>query len=334
MTLRSLLQDPPPRIVALIERYRRWWPVFSFASGVASYLLVQRTDARAPWIAGLLALGWLWLLLEPWLARLRGYRLSWRLGRLLSQAVHQETLFFTLPFLLAATDWSSPQGLFTLTVAGAALVSIIDPVYNRRLRARRGPYLCFHAFTLFLAVLAVAPIVFRLDTARSYAWAVAIGTLGALPGLLHLYGRRRYWLGVPFAAALAGSAWLLQPWVAPVTLWLTEAAVVRSVDEARRLPGPALGHLEAGTLRRGVYAFTALHAPLGLREPVFHVWRFNGRVVDRIRLDIAGGRREGYRAWSRKQAFPDDPVGDWTVTVETAGGQRVGVLRFTVDRTR
>ncbi|MFB9148111.1 DUF2914 domain-containing protein [Halomonas alkalicola] len=80
----------------------------------------------------------------------------------------------------------------------------------------------------------------------------------------------------------------------------------------------------------GLYAYTAIRAPRGLREEVFHVWRQEGQEVDRIALTIEGGREAGYRAWSRKQNFPDDPAGRWRIDVMTDSGQRIGVIRFRV----
>jgi subtilisin-like proprotein convertase family protein len=48
-------------------------------------------------------------------------------------------------------------------------------------------------------------------------------------------------------------------------------------------------------------------------------------------LDIHGGTKAGYRAWTHKQNFPRDPSGNWRVEVITDGGQTLGVLRFRVD---
>ena len=78
-------------------------------------------------------------------------------------------------------------------------------------------------------------------------------------------------------------------------------------------------------------AYTAIYAPAGLRQPVEHVWRRNGRLVDIIRLTpVEGGRRDGYRTSSRKTTFPTDSVGRWTVDVMTGSGQLIGRLRFRV----
>jgi hypothetical protein len=82
---------------------------------------------------------------------------------------------------------------------------------------------------------------------------------------------------------------------------------------------------------RGLIARTAIYAPAGLRQPVEHVWRKNGVRVDLMRLTpVEGGRREGFRTFSRKTAFPADPVGRWSVDVMTASGQLIGRLRFRV----
>jgi hypothetical protein len=45
---------------------------------------------------------------------------------------------------------------------------------------------------------------------------------------------------------------------------------------------------------------------------------------------VRGGRREGFRTYSRKAAFPADPAGRWTVDVTTSSGQLVGRLSFRV----
>ncbi len=52
--------------------------------------------------------------------------------------------------------------------------------------------------------------------------------------------------------------------------------------------------------------------------------------MDTIALDIQGGRQEGYRAWTHKQHFPENAVGDWQVQVVTEAKQMIGMLRFEV----
>jgi hypothetical protein len=61
------------------------------------------------------------------------------------------------------------------------------------------------------------------------------------------------------------------------------------------------------------------------------VWRRDGRIINVVRLTpVQGGRREGFRTFSRKTAFPSDSVGRWSVDVTTESGQLIGRLRFRV----
>ena len=131
--------------------------------------------------------------------------------------------------------------------------------------------------------------------------------------------------------ALLGAGWLARPWVPPATLWLSEVAVSSQMNAGQRTPGQTREQLSSAQLKaQGLYAYTAISAPRGLAERIYHVWRHNGKVVDRIALDINGGRKEGYRAWTNKRNFPADPSGKWRVDVITDGGQMLGVLSFRV----
>ena len=97
------------------------------------------------------------------------------------------------------------------------------------------------------------------------------------------------------------------------------------------MPGDSLQQISPEQLRDdGLYAYTSINAPRGLNERIYHVWQHNGREVDRIALDINGGRKEGYRAWTHKLNFPASPEGRWQVRVVTEAGQMIGVLRFDV----
>jgi hypothetical protein len=95
---------------------------------------------------------------------------------------------------------------------------------------------------------------------------------------------------------------------------------------------PVPSAIRAGDLRqRGLVAHTAVYAPAGIEQPIRHVWRREGEVVDVIRLTpVRGGRREGFRTLSRKTAWPAQAVGRWTVDVVTSSGQLIGRLRFRV----
>ncbi|WP_439886981.1 DUF5924 family protein [Pseudomonas sp. MBLB4123] len=326
------------RLAALIRRHPWLVAIFGFASGLASFLLVERQAGLASVLALVMLVSWLWLILENLLreriARRFGFELPPPLLRYATQLIHQESLFFVLPFFFITTTWNSGQALFSGLLGAAALVSIIDPLYYRWLAPRRWLFLSFHCLTLFAVLLTALPLILKLTTPQSYRLALAIAVLLSLPSLLGSINVARGWRGLlllGLCLALGVGGWLTRVWVPPATLWLTEAALSAEFDGYRRSPGQRLKQLDADRLRRqGLYAYTAISAPRGLNERIYHVWRHEGREVERIALSIHGGRKQGYRAWSHKQNFPADAAGRWQVQVLTEAGQMIGVLRFRV----
>lgn len=344
-TAASIPLGPPPPSAPALERWmwrlRRWWPPFNFLLGIASFLLVNRQVAMGSWIAGFLMLSWLLILFEGTLGRwLSAWRPDWAQAspwmlRFLTQGVHQESFFFALPFLLHTTTWTSPQALFTLVVAGAALASMWDPFYYGRIGHRAGVFLAYHALAVYVTMLVLLPALGHVTTQTTTAIAaIAIAVL-SVPSLAQLFDRRRWWRWLAMfagAGALGFAALLAAPFVPPATLWISQGAISASVDVAQREPGPEIRRIDEDRLRaQGLYAFSAIRAPRGLRESIYHRWMLNGEEIDRIPLHIEGGREQGYRAWTRKTGFPADARGRWQVQVVTDGGQLIGEMRFRVD---
>jgi hypothetical protein len=159
--------------------------------------------------------------------------------------------------------------------------------------------------------------------------------LFSLPSLGRLLPGGRWWR-LPLLSlmliTLAAGLWQARSWVPPANLRLIGITLSQQIDHEQRIPGDSFSQIYAATLNReGLYAWTAVRAPRGLHEKIHHVWLHNGVEVDRITLDIRGGRDEGYRAWTRKLNFPDDSVGSWQVRVVTDSGQLIGLTRFTVS---
>lgn len=326
-------------ILAFIQRYPRALALFSFLSGVASFFLVNRQNRSAGIIAGVLLVSWLWLMLENLLtqkvAKRFGLEIPPALLRYGTQLIHQESLFFVLPFFLITTTWLSGQCLFTGLLTVAALVSIIDPVYYRWLAARRLVYMSFHTLALFAVMMTALPVIFRLTTDETYQYAMAAAVVLAIPTLVRLLPEGRKWLGFlrlfGMILLLTGTLWFARYWVPPATVWLTNVHVTPELDGNAGTPTKGLQTISMNDLhRRGLYAYTAIRAPRGLREHVFHVWVHEGKEIQRIPLDIQGGRKEGYRTWTHKTRFPAEVVGDWQVQVVTEAGQMIGVVRFEV----
>ncbi|SDO59553.1 DUF5924 family protein [Pseudomonas jinjuensis] len=338
-TWKTHLQRLIAFVVAIMTRYPRLVAVAGFASGVFSFMMVDRHRAGfARVMAIVMLVSWAWLMLENLLTKRIKKRFGWELPppllRYATQLIHQESLFFCLPFFFVTTTWNSGQALFTGALALAGLIAIVDPVYYKWLAPRRWTFLGYHALTLFAVLLTALPIILHLNTPESYRLALGIAVLLSFPSLAVSVSIQKWWrwlalLGLTVAVGTVG--WFGRAWVPPSTLWMTEMAVTAQFDNVQRTPGDSLETVPAAQISsQGLYAYTAISAPRGLDERIYHVWRLNGREVDRIALDIRGGREAGYRAWTHKQNFPPNPAGKWQVQVLTEAGQVIGTLRFEV----
>jgi len=324
-------------LVARLRRYHWVWPPIAFVLGLLGFFLVNRQQ----WLGGVLALGlvltWILLIAESiaskWLSRRgRNAALPRAAATFIAQMVHQETLFFCLPFFLATTIWTSGQAVFTGLLIACSILAILDPVYFGLSNRHRWLYFLLHALCVFVVMLVALPIMLSLTTGESLILAILAMMFFSLPsvlGLLKPGGISRWLAMVGLLIVLGGIAWTGRTWIPPATLWLSGSALSPGFDTTARQPSGSMRLTPQALQSRGLYVYTAIRAPRGLREKIYHVWRHDG-VVERIALVIHGGRDQGYRAWTHKQNFSGALKGRWQVDVITQTGQRIGSVRFTV----
>jgi hypothetical protein len=83
-----------------------------------------------------------------------------------------------------------------------------------------------------------------------------------------------------------------------------------------------------------IFVFTQVFAPTKLETTINHVWEFydpnKRRWQERntISIPIAGGRKDGYRGFSKKKSLE---VGKWRVKTQTTRGQTLGLIRFEIE---
>ena len=249
------------------------------------------------------------------------------------QTLYHGVLLFLLPAYWAATTLSSPNVAFLGLLIVLALLATVDPWYQAIVHPRPWFGYVFFLVSMFGALNLALPLVgvppfLALVTA---AWLAVVLLTPAV-----CRARRWRW-STGFAVTslvglvVAGAAGLRPVVVPPAPLFIASKALGWTVGAIDSLE-PIAGVIRADELQqRGLVAYTAIYAPAGLTQPVEHVWRQEGRIINVVRLTpVEGGRREGYRTFSRKTAFPADSVGRWTVDVMTAHGQLIGRLRFRV----
>jgi hypothetical protein len=330
------------RLEILLERLPWLLPALSFSWGWISFALVKRGENLARSMALLVLIGWLWLLIEPFLRKYLERRTPGKFTELalqfITQSLQQELLFFSLPLIIGALQFDVGQIIFTAILIGAALISTIDPLYNRRIAAHHSVNLLFQGYCSWLAALVLLPMVLHLPLERAAPTALALlsGWLVlTLPRCLRALNSSRQkiaWLLACICIPLA--IWLLRDNIPAAGLSVREARITQSITEL--IPGPATTTLHSADLSQGVIAFVAIRAPMRVAQSVNFEWRHRDSVtrevsVERIAAEIHGGNSAGWRTWSRKQRFPENSQGKWTVDVLTPQGQLLKRLNFQVD---
>jgi hypothetical protein len=322
------------RIEALLKRFPWALPAVSFATGWLSFALVKRGDALARWIALLALLGWVWLLLEPpvrhYLER-RKAGVGKFVANFLTQSLQQEMLFFALPLLLGATQLHAGQLLFTSIAASAALLTTLDPLYERHVAARAATRLAFHGYCSLIAAVVVLPMVVRVPLEQALPLSllgVGVWLLLTTPMSLrsiHSPERKVLWLvGSTLAPLLL---WMLRSQVPAAGLVVTSAVVTHTIAELE--PGAPIERLPQAELEQGMVAFAAIRAPSGMSQQVVFEWH-HAADAERISAEIHGGRAAGFRTYSRKQVFPREARGRWTIDILTPQRQLLKRLSFVV----
>lgn len=318
---------------------RRWGiSIASLALGLAILFVFRRGLPHVGWIVGYLLL--LWLVFAV-LAEMRAPLEERRQGLLVGaaeytiQTLYHNLLLFVLPAYWASATLASPNGPFVAGVAAAALVTAVDPLYRVLARDHRWIQHAFLGFSIFAALNVALPLV-GVRPGAALLGSAALAGLALAPAF-----RDRGRIGWPRALALAVIVallgvvlvWAGRSLVPPAPLFLADKQAARDVQDL--IPqDPIAGSVPAATVAEwggGLAAYTAVHAPSGLREPIEHVWWKDGQVIARVPLSpVLGGRAEGFRTWSRKSDLGTPLPAAYAVDVRTASGQLIGRLSFTI----
>lgn len=331
---------PRGRNNPLVPFLRRWGgSIASLVGGVLTLLVFRHEIGHVRWIVGYLLLAWIIsaTIVQVHRTIVAGDR---RVHRLVVAAadyailsLHHSVLLFLLAPYWASTTLTSLNVLFLLLLVALVLLATFDPLYRAIVRPR--PWLgalfffvpTFGALNLALPLVGVAPHV----ALPLSAW---VATLALTPVVVH--GRGWWWLQALGTTALAGLAvaglaYVGRAAMPPVPLFVADTRLAWNFAMADAVHPVARAIATRELRERGLVVHTAVYAPAGLTQAIRHVWRRNGTVIDDVRLSpVHGGRYEGFRTFSRKTAWPEDPRGKWTVDVMTGAGQLVSRVRFRV----
>ncbi|MGH7308779.1 MAG: DUF5924 family protein [Candidatus Rokuibacteriota bacterium] len=328
---------PPPRA---------WWPwlrrwgisLLSLIGGLLTLFVFRRELTQIRWFVGSILLIWILFAVLTQVRQAletRGHRLVITAADYLIQSLYHGVLLFLLPVYWASSTLTSINAPFLILIVVLAVLATFDPWYHVVVQPRPWTRYVFFLVSIFCGLNLALPLV-GVPPHLALAGAAWASVLALTPSVCRARGWR-WWFGLRTMALIgvfvAVAAWWGRAALPPVPLFIAQKTMAWAVTGADALE-PVAGTIRADDLRqRGLIAYTAIYAPAGLQQSVRHVWRREGQIVDDVRLSpVRGGRREGFRTYSRKTAFPADPSGSWVVDVITGSEQLLGRLRFHVTR--
>lgn len=253
-------------------------------------------------------------------------------------------------FLILLTQ----SGAFTISWPFLLLIGVVF-VGNELFHTYRRHFI-FQALLLYLALISFLVIATPLVLGRINDWSFYLSMALAL------------WLFLAYLWAISATRWdrLKSALVPLLTGAIAITVVIMAAYATRLIPPIPLALRDAGiytlveragddyklvgklsdpwwdprtprivlTPGEPLYAYSAIFAPGAFLADVVHVWqRYDPRLgrwvtLSTVAFTVSGGREEGYRGYSIKSA---PQPGDWRVLVQTASGQTIGDIRFSVE---
>lgn len=327
----------PRRLTSFVQFVRHWGiSIGSLVSGIFALFVFRRDLPHVRWIVGYLLLLWLLFAVVTQVrhaleARPRG-RLVVVAADYTIQTLYHAVLLFLLPAYWASTTLTSVNVVFLALLVALTILATFDPWYHALVHPRPWLGLAFFVVSIFATLNLALPLVgVRPDIGLLLAaWTATVALAPVVRGATTFRWPVTIAVLAVVGVGVAGVVHAVRVAIPPAPLALARATLAADVRDNEPVdPLPAT--IARQDLPGSVVAYTAVVAPAGLSQPIAHVWRQGTVIVNVVPLaPVRGGRREGFRTYSRKAAFPADPVGRWSVDVVTTSGQLIGRLRFSV----
>lgn len=189
---RTLLHNRRERTVAIGLRlharyYRLFWALHSawaLLTGIAVLVLAHNRYPYLKWVVIFLGLTWASTLFFSRFAvktTTPARRFAEGFVSYITRVMYQETLFFLLPFYFFSTTFPSLNCGYVIVLAGLALLSCFDLVFDRLLRTSRAFAAGFFAFVTYSALQFFLPLVLSVRIHNGAYLAAVVAFLASLP---------------------------------------------------------------------------------------------------------------------------------------------------------
>jgi hypothetical protein len=302
---------------------RHGWivPLSGFAGGWGSLLSMRGQDELAKFLAVIVLVSWAWLCIQPSVRhkfdKINCRQVNRDAVNRVTQAIQQGILFFSLPFLVLATQMQAPGQIFvTGFVVLAALLSTVDAMYQKLIANQQMPFVVFHCLCSFIVSLIVLPIVVAIPEDKSFTIALLLVLLWLVVGAP--LNRRHHELSVRvFMIALLFplGVWSLKNHIPPIGTLMENPAV--SLETANREATQTAVEVNLAQLEQDLFAYPSSKVPpADPNQGMVLDWRY-GAYSDNRASTIMSGHEDGYRTYGLKHDFVPDASLHWSANTFT-----------------
>jgi hypothetical protein len=338
--------DPPPagRVQRLMQKV--WW-LHSFgalAFGVGVMLFARKGLDHADKVLVVLGVSWLLVFIafrfivgaantSPDERRMKkGVRI---LTNYVVKQLYQQMFFFLVPLYASSATWSLTSYNWWLVplLLACAVLSTMDLVFDNFIMERRIVASTMYGFCVFGVLNLNLPLVFGVP----HFDALLISAAATAPTVALLTFRMRsvfsaggLFLTFGVTAALVLAAYFGRAAIPPAPLAMAHGSVGHGAPgQYECVPGP-VEEMRADQMEE-LRCVTHLSAPGGLRDDVVHVWRAGSEVLaQHTPAPMPGCSGTVLRSMLGEDRLPADRRGRWSCTAETAEGQMIGRVSWTV----
>ena len=312
--------------------WRRWFPAIAFFVGFTIDIVNLSRGVKL--VDLLMVSGYAVLAMGALVVRARAEDDRWKRWSTNGFQLFLGALFSAMVVLYFQ---SSGQFFSILFVLGLFVAQVANEFLHKDERQRRLVWAIYAVSVVMLLnfliphlVKSVSPIWFYVSTVLG---------LGVVAALRRLTGES--WENLKVAAGVVATLVVLyiMGFVPPVPLVLEhqlECTDFKKSEYSCAVDDPTVMQMfglsgDTVTTDGPVYVLTAVSAPLDVEVELEHVWYRDTddgwKETDTMAFSMRGGRKDGWRFWSRKR---NAKPGDWRVETRLKGGAVLGYTRFEV----
>ncbi|MBI5682489.1 MAG: DUF2914 domain-containing protein [Deltaproteobacteria bacterium] len=335
------------RLVHVTNRYYKYFPYLSLLLGILTIVLWERGFEFIRWaFIYLIFIGITTIILLRFARHLSCENKIFPIAvwciEFINQNIYQDLILFLLPIYYQSSTLYSKNVVFLIIITALAIITTFDNLYRTVILRSKVTQFLFYTFNLFAFLNFCLPVLAGVRNIFSLYISISLSILLLSPlfvnyrqivvsskHVLKGFNLGMIFIIIPMILISFLAVNLLKGFIPPVPLKLISGTASTDIDRVKKEPTSPFSSISSKGLET-IYCYTSIFAPMGIKETLWHVWKKDDVFIQKVPQVITGGRKEGYRTWSKRTLARNDAKGTWIVDIETGGGQLVGRVRFKV----